>query len=87
MKWTQEEVDLLYEEKSNIEIAELTGRTRESVRKKRYDLFGHYAERSKWQTKRPKRLPFYKTDDAIIKEARLLTLAKEMRVKLLGGEK
>lgn len=79
--WTQDEVDLLYENLSDKQISEMTGRTREAVRKKRYQLFGHYVETTKWMDKRV--IP-HGTDDAIIKEVRLLNMAKQMRVKLLG---
>lgn len=71
--WTQEEIDLLYDPDLTIkDMAKITGRTEGAIRKKRNSIRRLYmqSEESK--------------NSAIIGEARVLSLAKKMHVKLLG---
>lgn len=79
--WTEEEMNLIYTEMSDAEIAAQTGRSQTAVRKKRYKEFGHYVEESK---QREKRQPVMPVMSDYRKEARILSMAKIMRVKLLG---
>ena len=78
-EWSQYEKDLLLTELSDVEIADITGRTLSAVRAKRYKLIGHYVETDKQREKMgPVIIKPYMADE--VKEARILALAKDMRV-------
>ena len=81
--WADNETDLLCTEMCDSEIAERIGRTIIAVRRKRYKTLGHYVEESKQRDKiNNKAIPEPMSDST--KEARILTLAKEMRIRLQG---
>ena len=75
-KWTTEEIELLYMDKSNQEVADLTGRTLEAVKRKRSYLTGHTVPDFE-------RL-IVNNDSKIKKECRIIAIAKRIGVKLLG---
>ena len=73
--WTQEEIDLLYDPDLTVkDISRITGRTKQAVYKKRNVLYR----------------PYFQSDEskyaAVIGEARILSLAKNLHVKLLGAK-
>lgn len=79
--WTDAELAMLYTNLTNEEIAKEIGRTKKAVRKKRYLITGHYVENEKQRDPMP---PHISVFDERYKEARILSLAKRMGVKLYG---
>lgn len=82
--WTQYETDLLRTELSNEAIAEVIGRSEMAVRTKRYEVTGHYVESEKQREKSIYEYEVMNFASKAQKEARILKLAQDMRVRLLG---
>ena len=80
--WTEAEIYWLYTGLSDKEIAEKIGRSVKAIRKKRYEITGHYVEieRQRDNNPEPKRFEYSR----IYKEARILSFAKKLGVKLYG---
>ena len=80
-KWSTEEIELLYMDKSNQEVADLTGRTLEAVKRKRSYMTGHTVPEHE-------RLRAIKEninkESRIKKECRIIAIAKRIGVKLRG---
>ena len=76
-KWTKEELEMLFTDMPNSIISQRIGKSVPAVRKMRYRWTGHYSE-----------IRNGLSEEAIMKkyehEARILDMAKDMRVKLLG---
>lgn len=84
-KWTADEIALLKTDMSNADIAQETGRSIDSVRKKRFEVTGHYT------TVLLKRDAYKKTTqvnaeylDQVAKEGRIIVLAKRLGVRIKG---
>lgn len=83
-KWSKSETDWLTTDLSNEEIAGKIGRSECAVRKKRYQMTGHYVEDEKKRDKRPEGVIRDIHIDSITKEARIMRLAQIMRIRLMG---
>lgn len=80
---SDEEIALLYTDMTNQEIEQKTGRSRNAVRKKRYQKTHHYVE-----LKRQRELEYNFTPKPFVseynKQARIIALAQKLGVKLYG---
>lgn len=83
-KWDENEIAWLTTDLSDEEIAEKIGRSRTAVRKKRYQVTGHYVEDEKQRDIRSLSVVRNLYSDSIVKEARIMKLAESMRVRLMG---
>lgn len=75
-EWTQEEKKMLHSNKTNEEIAEEIGVSICAVKKSRYYYTGHEVEPDRWRKDNPSRI-------SVESEARILSLAKKIGVKLI----
>ena len=84
-KWTANEVALLWTEMTNWEIAQQTGRTPDSVKKKRFSVTGCYTRQSDKRDERKKTIQA-NTEyiDQLEKEHRIILLAKRLGVRIKG---
>lgn len=73
--WTQDEIDLLYDPNLSVEdISKITGRTKAAIFHKRNRIYQPYEQSDESK------------HSAIVGEARILSLAKKMHIKLLGAK-
>ena len=82
--WNDSEIELLDTDLSDEDIANITGRTIRAIQRKRYKIFGHYTADESRQRDKVLRLAVPTPMSDSTKEARILTLAKEMRIRLQG---
>ena len=82
--WNDSEIELLDTDLSDEDIATITGRTIVAVRRKRYKVIGHYTADESRQRDKVLKLAVPTPMSDSTKEARILTLAREMRVRLQG---
>ena len=88
-KWEKEEIEMLKSDMTNEEIMKMTNRSEYSVRKKRYEITGHYSFPGKDMTTyvKPKERPRDSFTSGKYKELRLIALAEKLGVRLLGVNK
>lgn len=80
--WTEEELSLLKSNKSNDEIAGLTGRSAIAVRTKRYKYTGHYVQEDEWNEYVPRLVSLSLTQEE--KVERIKNMAMQMKIRLKG---
>lgn len=85
-EWKKEEIDLLFSDLSNGEIAIRTGRSIEAVRTKRYVITGSHVEPARSGSKHNliSNVPPYQLATPEYKVLRIKDLAKRIGVRLEG---
>ena len=79
-RWTKDEIELVYTDMTNEEIAKQIGRSVGAVREKRYRMTGHKVPPCQVVEKETPKMANGNKD----KEWRLIALAKKLGVKLFG---
>ena len=84
-KWTPEEKKLLKTDMNTSQIAEITGRTEDAVRRARYTYTGHSVEAGKGLTTYEEKLfEAERNYHKVQKEQRLIHLCKVLGVRIGG---